>query len=204
MKKIVSIVIAISTGILVIAALIFRPQFNPLLTLILRWGITIGSMAALVGIAVLIKTHFQRIAVGKRGFFFSLIVLFGFSVSFLGGMLLGVDNPAYQLWISSIQLPLEISFLGLLTLILTTTGFRLYRLKGWTPLSISFGISAVVFLIIAMGYLQGLGNPTLDRVIEFIQRLPIAGGRGILIGMALGALVVGIRVLIGVERPYGE
>ena len=54
------------------------------------------------------------------------------------------------------------------------------------------------------GYLQGLGNPTLDRVIEFIQRLPIAGGRGILIGMALGALVVGIRVLIGVERPYGE
>jgi len=55
-----------------------------------------------------------------------------------------------------------------------------------------------------MGYLQGLGNPTLDRVIEFIQRLPIAGGRGILIGMALGALVVGIRVLIGVERPYGE
>jgi hypothetical protein len=31
----------------------------------------------------------------------------------------------------------------------------------------------------------------------------VAGARGILIGVALGALATGLRVLFGIDRPYG-
>jgi len=31
-----------------------------------------------------------------------------------------------------------------------------------------------------------------------------AGARGILIGVALGSLATGVRVLVGFDRPYGE
>jgi hypothetical protein len=32
----------------------------------------------------------------------------------------------------------------------------------------------------------------------------LAGSRGILLGIALGILVTGLRLLLGIERPYGE
>jgi hypothetical protein len=35
------------------------------------------------------------------------------------------------------------------------------------------------------------------------QVLALGGARGILIGVALGALTTGLRVLFGVDRPYG-
>jgi hypothetical protein len=35
------------------------------------------------------------------------------------------------------------------------------------------------------------------------QVLALGGARGILIGVALGTLTTGLRVLFGIDRPYG-
>jgi hypothetical protein len=35
------------------------------------------------------------------------------------------------------------------------------------------------------------------------QVLAAAGARGILLGVALGTLTTGLRILFGVDRPYG-
>jgi hypothetical protein len=32
----------------------------------------------------------------------------------------------------------------------------------------------------------------------------VAGARGLLLGVALGAIATGARVLLGLERPYGD
>jgi hypothetical protein len=37
----------------------------------------------------------------------------------------------------------------------------------------------------------------------FQHVLAMGGARGILLGVALGTLTTGLRVLFGVERPYG-
>jgi hypothetical protein len=37
-----------------------------------------------------------------------------------------------------------------------------------------------------------------------LRRLPMVGARGILLGMGLGGLIVGLRVLLTIEKPYGE
>jgi hypothetical protein len=39
---------------------------------------------------------------------------------------------------------------------------------------------------------------------EIVQVLAVGGARGILIGVALGAIVTGLRVLLAAERPYGD
>lgn len=204
MKKKVSVILAILVGLFTLVAILLRPFFDLYLNLILKLGIVLASTATLVGIANLMLTHFRRVSTGKRGFFFSLIVLLGFLVSFIGGLYLGHDNPGYLKWVSSIRIPLEVSFFGLLALTLTYTGVHFFRTKEWSPLSISFGGSVLVFLIIKSGLVQGLENPIVDQVLAFIQRLPVAGSRGILIGISLGALITGLRVVFGLERPYGE
>ena len=49
-----------------------------------------------------------------------------------------------------------------------------------------------------------MGNSlSLSReVTAFLQRLPVAGARGILLGIALGSLTTGLRVLLAADRPY--
>jgi len=39
---------------------------------------------------------------------------------------------------------------------------------------------------------------------SWLAQVPaIAGARGLLLGVALGTVATGIRILIGVDRPYG-
>jgi hypothetical protein len=47
--------------------------------------------------------------------------------------------------------------------------------------------------------------PILPELKDWILDVPtLAGVRGILLGVALGALLTGIRLLLGVERPYSD
>jgi hypothetical protein len=39
---------------------------------------------------------------------------------------------------------------------------------------------------------------------EVVQVLSVGGARALLLGVALGAVATGLRVLLAAERPYGE
>jgi hypothetical protein len=104
----------------------------------------------------------------------------------------------------NIQIPVEAGLLAVLGLVLFSASLRLIRTQGWTPLSISFLLSAVITLVFDSGVLPVASGSAFAQVIGFLRRLPLAGARGILIGMALGGLMVGLRVLLTLDRPYGE
>jgi hypothetical protein len=47
--------------------------------------------------------------------------------------------------------------------------------------------------------------PVLPKIKDWIMDVPVlAAVRGILLGVALGATLTGIRLLLGVERPYSD
>ena len=71
---------------------------------------------------------------------------------------------------------------------------------------------SVIFLVTALLILLGsaplpfLGNvPILSDLISPLvsQVFATAGVRGILLGVALGTLTTGLRILLGADRPYG-
>jgi hypothetical protein len=92
--------------------------------------------------------------------------------------------------------------MGVLVITLTFASLRLFqRRKG--VMAVVFAASALFFLLVGSGMLSPLlGVPMLGDLLGFLQRLPIAGGRGILIGIALGSLTAGLRILLGADRPY--
>ena len=65
-------------------------------------------------------------------------------------------------------------------------------------------ITAVIFSLAASTAL-GLSIPLIGNTIKpFVTHvLASAGARGILIGVALGTITTGLRILIGADRPYG-
>ena len=94
--------------------------------------------------------------------------------------------------------------MALLAVTLTYASIRLLR-RRLNLLSVIFLVTAVLILLGTaplpfLGTIPGLS----DLVRPFIsQVLAAAGARGILLGVALGTLTTGIRILFGADRPYG-
>jgi len=131
-------------------------------------------------------------------------VLAAFLFALIAGFILTPQNSFYRHLILNVQIPVEASLLAILAVMLLYAGLRLIQTRGWTPMSGAFLVSAILSLIIDLGFIQTRSGTLGAELIALLDRLPTAGARGILLGMALGGMVVGLRVLLTVDRPYGE
>jgi hypothetical protein len=63
----------------------------------------------------------------------------------------------------------------------------------------------VIFLLLMMPTPFGpiLGEAGTQLATRFLNMFSGGGARGLLIGIALGTLLTGLRVLFGADRPYG-
>jgi len=204
MKKIVPLIVATITALFVMAGIFFRESLGGWLSVVLNWAIVLSSVALLVVLARLLFTHIAYIARGRQGFIYGLVAVSAFLITLIAGFLFGVDNPTFLKWIAGIMRPLESALLGLVAIVLASLSLKFFYQRGWNALTISFAVSALVFLFLGLGVLQAIDYPPLQRVIQAIEGLPMIGARSLLIGVTLGAILMGMRVLIGAERPYDD
>ncbi len=204
MKTPLTTLVAIICGCIVLLAY-FIP-FEPvrgISDLIINWAVSLAGVAMLVAIFSLIMSHWQKVRQKKAADRYSILVIFGFALTFLIGLVFGGPGTAdYRNVVTFIIVPIEAGLLGALAIGLVAAGFRLYRAnRGW--MTIVFGISAILFVLLNSGvFTTGLDIPLVKNALGVLQRLPDAGGRGILIGLALGAITAGVRIILGVDKPY--
>jgi len=195
--------IAITAGILVLGGYFlqdFIPASVPVQTLLLNWAIILAGAATLVGIFNLITVHWDKISRREKGSGYSALLIIGLAAAFFFGM---VRRPEImQIMMNGIIIPAEAALMGLLTISLLYAAIRLLRRRA-DVMSIIFLITAAL-LILGSATLPFGNIPGVDLVARWVtQVLALGGARGILIGVALGALTTGLRVLFGVDRPYG-
>jgi hypothetical protein len=213
-KGVVSTVVAISFGVLVLAGYLLGYRADGTLTLfgeiqlfILNVAVILAGFAVLVGIFNLLLVHSHKIRHKKKGAIYSAILLITMGVTFLLGLLAHYFPKAALLFndaFTVIQLPVETSLMALLVVTLTYACIRLLHRR--------LNLLSIIFLITAWLILLGtapwpfLGDvPFLsDTLRPIIVQVPAAAGaRGILLGVALGTLTTGLRILFGSDRPYG-
>ncbi len=204
MKTPLTTLVAILCGLIVLLAyfLPVAPVQN-VSRLIINWAVSISGVAMLVAIASLLSAHWLKIRQKKMADRYSILVIFGFLLTFLIGLVLGgPGNTDYQNVVTHILFPVEAGLLGALAIGLVVSAFRLYRAnRGW--MTVVFGISTILFLLLNSGvFTTGLDIPLIKSALGVLQRLPDAGGRGILIGLALGTITAGLRIILGIDRPY--
>jgi len=200
--RVITAVIAIAVGLLVLAGYFF-PALAGIQTLLLNWAIILTAFAALVGIFNLILVHWEKIRSGEKGSTYSALLIIGLVASLFFGMILRPDHPAMKIVMNGIIIPSEAALMGLLTVSLLYAAVRLLRRRA--------DVMGIVFLVTAALMMLGsatlpFGNvPLIGTLIQpwVTQVLALGGARGILIGVALGTLTTGLRVLFGADRPYG-
>ena len=203
MRAPVSTAIAIAVGIVVLLGY-FIPiaLLQNIRVLLLGWAVAIMGAATLAGILNMVGVHWRRIRNEQNRDYYSLIFLLAFIIAFVVGLWLTPADPMFQRVVTSIQAPVATTFMALLAVSLAYSSLRLLQ-KQHGVMAVVFLISTLVFLVLLSGYMPMSSDlPVVNSAIGFLNRLPLAGARGILLGVALGGLTTGLRILMGADRPY--
>jgi hypothetical protein len=194
---------AIAAGILILGGYFF-PALAGMQTLLLNWAIILTGVAALVGIFNLISVHADKVRRGEKGGIYSALLVISLVVTFLFGIFLRPEHSAMQAVMNGIIIPSEAALMGILTISLLYAAIRLLR-RRVDVMSILFLLTAAFLLLGSATLPLPFGDiPVVGTMARWVSQVWVLGGvRGILIGVALGALTTGLRVLFGADRPYG-
>lgn len=195
-------VIAIGVGGLILLGYFVPMIFEGARRILVQWAVILAGFALLVGVFNLFSVHWNKVKTDPKSGVYSGALLISLIVTII---LVGINPTGFwSLWLFNyIQIPIETTLMAVLAVVLVFAGARLlYR-----RLNLFSGIFVLTALIVLLGTvpIYFIGEISLVSTLhEFIsQVLALAGARGLLLGVALGAIATGIRVLMGVDRPYG-
>ena len=209
LNALVSTAIAIGVGIIVLAGY-FIPSITNIRFALLRTGLVLAAVALLVGIINLLTVHFKKMGADNENSGYSLILVIALLLTLVIGIidmvqsyLLGHPNFLMTNWIFTyIQLPIETSLLAVTAVSLTYAAASILR-KRMDIFSITF-FFVILLVLLGSFSIPPTTLPFLHVIRDWIVRVPALGGaRGLLLGIALGTITTGIRILMGADRPYG-
>ncbi len=200
--RVVITAIAIAAGLFVLVGYFFQvEELVDLQVRLIDGAIFIAGWAVLVGIVNLIIVHTEKFRTRQKGGMYGMLLVIALLGTFTAGLILGPENPYMRLTVDAIIVPVEASLMAILAVTLIYASIRLLR-RRVDVMSVVFLVVALVFLILIMP--TPFGPIPGDRaMIDFLSMFSRGGARGLLIGIALGTLLTGLRVLFGVDRPYG-
>lgn len=205
MRQIVPTTVAVGAGVLVLLGYLFpHPLLAAVRDELVRWAVVLAAFAFILGFFNLLRVHLARTR--TREGIYSLVLILAALAS------LGLTSAALFLsplrslgdwWFRYVLSPLQATVAGLVALVLAVAVVRMVRRRR------EWGV--LVFLLTVLIVLLGtrpLSFPFADRLADlraWWMNVPVvAGARGLLIGVGLGTLLVGLRVLIGSDRPYSD
>lgn len=197
------IIFTIAVGLVVLLGyFVHIPLLESLHTIFLRWAVILSAVALLVGAVNLVKVHWSRLSLGSGQSVYSGVLLLSLLVT-VG--VVGYYGPTAPLsiWIfDSFQVPVEGSLMAIVSIVLVYAAARLLR-RQMSTFSLVFLLTALLVLV-GTASLPLIDLPVLGTLRNWIVSTPAAaGGRGILLGVALGTITAGLRILMGADRPYG-
>jgi nitrate reductase NapE component len=220
--SLVAVPVAVASGAITLLAFFARDveiigfHLSDVLATVLQWATTLAAIALLVGVFNLAAVHVRKVSSFSAGWAYSavLVVTF-FTMLFMWLLGLGAQlapEESARTWtdlsqnvinfaFNYIQTPVEASLAALLVVIMVLAGARLIRTRRHWSAFLFIGVS--LFILISLAPIGALSFLTGLREV-FFQPLAVGAARGIVLGVALGAIATGLRVIIGVDRPYGD
>ncbi len=159
---------------------------------LLRLVTILVALSIVIGIANLLYVHVSRL---WRGKLYSAVMLasFGFTVYWY------VTRQGDTSLLEAVQVPIESALAALLCLSLLHGGARVMgkRADVWGLLFV------VVVVIVLLASLPMAELAPVQAWRDWLMRIPVsAGARAMLLGIALGTVVTGVRALLGQDRSY--
>ena len=205
MKIPISAALAIAFGLVVLAGY-FIPGLEAFRYIFVHWAMILAAVAILVGVANLAGVHLRKLSSGQSESIYSGILLAALATTILVGIIWGPTGSWLQWIYAYIQFPVESSLMAILAVVLVYAVARLLRRK----LTLMTGVFFATILFMLAGSVSWFGVTIpgyhgQDGLRALLVQFPaVAGTRGLLLGIALGTVATGLRVLLGADRPYED
>jgi hypothetical protein len=229
MRSRIPIIVAFIAGIIPILSLYIPKGFlsgpagmSPRLD---RWLIIVAGFALLLGIVNVVQNNSRKIARRDSGWMFSAVLLVGLLITGSLGIWGAVSGEGIGFrpdgsttpfkWIEDrFFQPLQSTIFSLLAFFMASAAFRAFRARNTeaTILLVAAGLVMAgrvpLFELLAVPFpaLQpsaAAASLFLGGLTEWIMNIPNGAAQsGIIIGAALGAASMAIRVILGIERGY--
>lgn len=213
LKRVLPAVVACGVGLAVLSMLFTPdPWLDTVGTYLIDMAILIAAFALLLGLLNVLRVHIGQIRERGPDQVNSAVLIAAMLVVLLAGLVpfpgqpAGPSRPVVQWIFENIQAPIQASLSALLAFFIISAAYRTLRVRN-----VESAVMLIVALVVLAGQVLAGLVPILPEVKEWILRVPaVAGVRGILLGAALGTLLTGIRLLVGVEvgraamRPHTD
>jgi hypothetical protein len=198
-KRSVATAIAISVGLFVLLDFFVQNAFIGTLKFVfVRWAIIVAAFAMILGFFNVLIVHLNKILRFKQGWFYSIFLVLTMMVVLLLGLIEGPRGSLTSRIFQYVLFPLQATIFSLLAFFVASAAYRAFRLRSWES-----ALLVITGVIVLLGQVPLWGALTSFK--EWILGVPsMAGARGILLGVALGTVATGLRVLLGIDRPYSE
>ncbi len=207
-KRIIPTAIAISVGLLVLLG-VFIPvsPLTEIRALLLDWAAVLGVFALILAYLQLLRVHLTRLGRGAKGKSTSLLIVLSALGAFALVLWQGPTAAASQALLLGLLAPGQTALLALTAVTLVLSGMRIFKVRRNAG-SVLFLAIVLIMLLgsipLAIVPYQGVMG-TLVGLADWLQRVPaLAGMRGLALGVALGILLTGLRVLFGTTRPHSD
>jgi len=229
MRGRIPLLVAFIAGIIPIISLYVPKNFlsgeEGMSTRLDQWLIIVAGFALLLGIVNVIQNNSRKIARRESGWIFAAVLLTGFFVTGSFGIWGAISRQGIGFlpdgsstpfkWVEDrFFQPLQSTIFSLLAFFMASAAFRAFRARNTeaTILLVAAGIvmaGRVPLLELLASPFPGLqpsaaaGSQFLGRLTEWIMATPNGAAQsGIIIGAALGAASMAIRIILGIERGY--
>ncbi len=192
--------IAIGVGFVMLFDFFYRhPLLDIIGTALREWAILLTAFAMLVGLFNLLRVHSLRVARRSEpdAGYSVLVLLTALAVTGVG-FWFGLPSAPMTWIFDNLYMPLQGAFFALVAFFLASAAYRALRAHN-----------AEMFLMLLSALIVFIGQiPLLEiaaQAKDWILSVPSeAGVRGLLIGVALGTMATGLRLIVGLDRPYSE
>jgi len=202
MKTQLPVVIAFLSGfIMILAFFSANPGIVNFSQNLLTWVTIVGGISLLLGIVSILKVNLKIISEKGKDWWLKLIlVLFVFGMS-ISGLLWGTQEKTPFDWLfQNIQSPMMSTMFSILAFFIASAAYRAFRARTREATILLFTSVIVMLGRIPLG--QYLWDKLPDYA-DWIMAYPnLAVQRGIIIGAALGAAAMSLRIILGIERAY--
>ncbi|NPA06662.1 MAG: hypothetical protein GXO54_04575 [Chloroflexi bacterium] len=199
MGQLIRVAIVLAVGlVMLLAVLLPLPVLQPVQWAFASWAAVIYAAFFVLGGWDMLRQNLRaRDNPLARGVF-----IVAFVVAFGVVMLQGPDGGATR-WLRTYVLePVAISLLGLIAVVLTYRATQVL-VREPSPLAWSFVVG--VFLFLSLDIARGFGLSVAQQAAWTLQRTVVSPAlRGLMLGLSLGLITAGLRILLGADRPYQD
>jgi len=216
MRTTIPVIIAFLSGLILAVSFFFQPektiigQIEPEL---LVWVTIIAGFSLFLGAVSITRVNINNIKRRKEGWGYSILTLIAVFVMAIPSLFPSSWSPLfgdaqgsiYDWLFQYLDKPMMATMFGMLAFYIASAAYRAFRARSAEATILLLTATLVMLWRVPMGeaFLRSI-HPSIPELINtyVMNGVNMAVQRGIIIGAALGAASMSLRIMLGIERTY--